>query len=142
LFSLAIACHIRFWVNIICSVSVYNKNRLTSDYRGYRYTGINVVQCKDTYYIYIYIYYIIYIYIGASRPSPSSEIGRHNIITTGDFQSSIGNNNNNNNNALSVPHEPIILYTRKSDVGKWINHWRVAIGIKGEGVGGVLERFV
>jgi len=23
------------------------------------------------------------------------------------------------------------LYTRKSDVGKWINHWRAAMGIKG-----------
>lgn len=48
----------------------------------------------------------------ASRRGPSSEIGRHNIITTGDFQSSIGNNNNN---ALSVPHEPIIfIYTHAS----------------------------
>jgi len=70
---------------------------------------------KNQYIMYKYIISYIYRYIGASRPSPSSEIGRHNIITTGDFQSSIGSNNNN---ALSVPHEPIILYTH-TQVGRW-----------------------
>lgn len=58
-------------------------------------------------------YIISDVYKGASRRSPTSEIGRHNIITTGDFQSLIVNNNNNN--ALSVPHEPII----RTHVGRW-----------------------